>query len=88
MKFCKLYGNIKYNWFLKFVVFYCNILLYLFMSIKIILFYVLYSCWRWLCRDDKLFCMLDILELFKWVSEFIRVLLYVEKYNFFEKEKL
>lgn len=30
----------------------------------------------------------DILELFKWVSEFIKVLLYVEKYNFFEKEKL
>lgn len=32
--------------------------------------------------------MLEIIELFKWVSEFIRVLLYVEKYNFFGKEKL
>lgn len=49
------------------------------------LFIVLNSCE---CRDDKIFCMLDILELFEWVSEFIRVLLYVEKYNFFEKEKL
>lgn len=39
------------------------------------------------CRDDKIFCMLDILELFERASEFIRVSSYVEKYNSFEKEK-